>query len=218
MAGEGAGGASGGGGPSQGPALAIAIIGAVSAAAGAYYSAVAQRYAADSQALDLDYQASLSALNASLAGNAAQETIAAGQAEGGRLGLQYRQLLGEHLAETGARGVEAGVGSAAEARASILLAKESDRINLNMNTVRATNALRLQQVNLQNESLLFRTRAEAVRRMAGKINPILAGHIAAGNSFFGSSYAAGLGTSGAGSGGGAPSSSYSAKSSGTGQY
>lgn len=150
---------------------AMSIGGYLTQAVGSYYAAESQKYALKSQAMDLKYRQTMANMNARSAEQEAQAVIQAGQAEMGRLGLQYGQLKGEMRASTGARGVQAGVGSEAEAAASVEYAKQTDRIMINSNAVRAANAARARAVGMRNEAAMAGANASALRSQAGAIQP-----------------------------------------------
>jgi hypothetical protein len=136
--------------------MALSIGGYLNQAVGAYYSAKAQQYALKSQALDLEFQQTMAAINARSAELDAQLELEAGRRDVGRVGLQYGQVKGAERARQAAGGTQAGVGSAAEVQASIETAKELDQITISANAVRAANAARTRA-----------TGYESVARMAG---------------------------------------------------
>lgn len=159
----------------SGLGLAASVGGAVMTAIGAFYSVKAAQYQAESQALQLEHQGQMSALNARAAERDAQSLLAAGQEEAGRTGLRYRQIKGAVRARQAAAGIQSGVGSAAEVVTSVDLAKEADQLAITRNAVRAANASRTQRVNALNRGRFADLSATNLRRSAGSMNPWLSG-------------------------------------------
>lgn len=153
----------------MGPWMAIA--GAVQSAIGSYYSAKSQQYQLESQASTLRFQKSMSELNARAAEMQAQTLMMAGQRQLGAYTMRAGQQRGATRAALAARGGALGEGSNLEAQASQELVKEIDTLTINANTVRAAEAARMQQVNLQNQALLQGTSAANVQAAASTINP-----------------------------------------------
>lgn len=152
----------------------LQIGGALSSAVGAYAEAQAKQFELRSQALSLEYQQTLSAINARLAESDAQQILEAGKQQVGMSGLQYAQVRGANRASAASRGIQAGVGSAAEVATSIDYAAESDRLTINSNTVRAASQRRLQATDIANQGALAGVSAANIRTSAGSINPALA--------------------------------------------
>lgn len=151
----------------------LGIAGLMTSAVGNYYALKSQQYQLRSQALSLEYEQSMSALNARNAELDAQSILEAGEREHGQLTQQYGQAKASARVSQAASGVQAGVGSAAEVQASIDYAKEADTFAIDMNTLRAANARRTQAVDLQNRAALAGVSAANVRGAAGSINPFL---------------------------------------------
>ena len=162
-------GTSGTSGTSATAGALTALIGALTSAVGSFYAAEQAKYQAKSQALALDFQSQMSAINARTAERAAQSYIEAGRRQKMTRGLQAGQERGSTRASFGARGV-AGAATR-DILAAQQLAKELDFINIDANTVRAANAARTGAVNFRNQSLLTRTSAENVRATARTIRP-----------------------------------------------
>jgi hypothetical protein len=153
----------------------LQVAGAVSSAIGAFYSVKSAQYQAKSQALSLEFQQSLSYINARAAERDAQQSLLAGQYEAGRAGLQYRQAVEASRTRQAAGGIQGGVGSAGEVTASIELAKQMDQIAITRNSVRAANAARTGRVSELNRAQMAGVSAENLRTTAGALNPGLAG-------------------------------------------
>jgi len=147
-----------------------AAMGAVTSAIGAYYAADAQKYQLKSQASALEFQKEISRRNASMAAEQAESIRRAGQQEIGRYTAAAGQAEATERARTGARGIQAGVGSAAEVAASNDIAKQIDVLTMNSNTVRAASAARMQATNYQTQATILGANAENARRSAGSIS------------------------------------------------
>ncbi len=157
---------------SAGPILSIA--GALTGALGAFYSAKADQYRLRSQALDLEFESSIANINARQAELDAESIFEAGAREKALRTLQFGQVKGAARASQAARGIQAGVGSAAEVQASIDFARELDAFTIDANTVRAAGEARRRAVDQRNAALLSRVSAQNIRSAAGSISPGLA--------------------------------------------
>lgn len=167
--------------------LGLQIAGVLTSAIGGYYGVKAQQYNAKAAALAADFESDMAAFNARAGEQDAQAVLRAGRRSSGQSSLAYRQLKAGTRARRSARGVQSGVGNAAEVDASIEFAKESDRITINRNTIRAANARRLAAVGLEGRAGLARASAENLRSGARSLSP----GIAAGSSLLaGSGYVA----------------------------
>jgi hypothetical protein len=149
------------------------IAGSALQAVGTYYAVKSQKAQLESQALSLEHQASISAINARAAEQDAQAILDAAQIEQANVSAQYGQVKGEAKAALAGRGIEGG-GSSAEVLASIEYAKTADVYQINANAVRAANAARTGSVNATNEASLARASAGNVRSTASSLNPYLA--------------------------------------------
>lgn len=148
--------------------------GLVASAIGTYADIRARQYEADIQASNLRFQSSIAQLNARAAELDARAILEAGEREAGRSGLVYRKIIEENRAQFAARGVQAGVGSAAEVQASTRFAAKSDQISITAGAVRAANAARRRGVNQQNQALLAEVAARNLERSAGALDPFVA--------------------------------------------
>ena len=154
-----------------GPILAIA--GMASSAIGAYYSAKTQQYQLESQALNNDFQKSMSELNAKNAEFTAQTILDSGQRQIGAATMRAGNIKGAARASMAARGIQAGVGSAADVIATTDLIKEVDVNTINARSVQAAEAQRMQKVNLENQASMYGVSADNARMGASTINPFL---------------------------------------------
>lgn len=157
-----------------GPILQVA--GMATGAIGSYYNAKIQqtqllaqgdnlRYQSQSQAMALQFQKEMMALNAELAEADAQQIMLAGEREAGKVSRAYGRAKNSNRASMAARGIQLGEGSAAEVDASIELAKQVDMLTINANRVRAAEAARMQRVNYSNQSLMSGVSASNVAMM-----------------------------------------------------
>jgi len=158
------------------PALFLAqLAGAGINSIGSYYDAKTQKYGLLSAAQQAEFDASMSDLNARQSEQDAQATLDAGQRRAGLVSLRYGQEQGALRADTGASGIQAGVGSAAEVAASVQAAKALDMGVITQDSVRAAWGRRAEATNAQNAALLSRTEAAHLRRSAKAVNPYVAG-------------------------------------------
>jgi hypothetical protein len=127
---------------------------------GTYFAVEAMKDQAKAQESALRHQQTLAGMNASAAEGEALFQLWAGDREQAQSGLRYAAIKASAKAKIASSGVRVGTGSAAEVLASIEYAKETDRISININTVRAANATRQQASN-------YRTRASALGVAAG---------------------------------------------------
>lgn len=167
-----------GGPPAPTPGLGAAgtilqIAGAASGAISSYYAAKGRQYELRSQALSEDYLASLSYLNARRAETAAQAALEAGQQRRGLSDLRYAQVRADIAASQAARGIQAGVGSAAEIDASVRFSQELDAITIDVGAMREANRARAAAVDLRNRGLMAGVSADNLRMAARSINPYL---------------------------------------------
>lgn len=166
----------------------LAAGGAAIQALGAYYSAKSAKASLRSQALSLDYQAFAANQNARAAEREARDVFRVAAAEVGRMTLAAGQQIAQEQTGQAARGIQAGVGSAAETLASSRLVLEMDKLAMHSNAVRAAGSARMQAQNFRNESLLARTSARNSRITAGSIKPLM---VAAGSLLGGAGQVAG---------------------------
>ena len=126
------------------------------------------------QAQNLRFSAQMSAINARQAEFAAQQATMAGQRAIGRYTMEAGQRRAAARTSLAARGIQAGVGTSAEIMASMDLVKEVDRLTMDSNLVRQSEALRSQQLNYMSQSVLQATSANNVNATAGSISPFSA--------------------------------------------
>ena len=146
----------------------MGAIGAISSGIGAYFSA-------ESQKSQLQFQSDMAALNAKAAENTAQSILQAGSREASNLSMRAGKVVSSQKAGQGARGVQIGVGSAAEEVATTNLMKETDMLTINANAVRAAGAARMQSTNYANQSLLQGTSASSINPYASMGSSLMTG-------------------------------------------
>lgn len=154
--------------------IGMSAMGAITSSIGAYYSAKSQKHELEARALDEEYQSRLADINARRGEQDAQFALAQGEQHSAFTGLEHGLAKSEYAAATGARGIQAGVGSDAEVRASMEIAKQVDRRTIWSNATRAANASRMQAQNDRNAANLGRVSAANIRASARTINPRLA--------------------------------------------
>jgi hypothetical protein len=160
----------------------FAIGGAVTGAIGSYYAAQNQKAQLDSQASSMRFQSEISQLNAAQAEFTAQQILRAGQQKQGQIGLRAGKIKSSQRASMAARGIDLGVGSAVETIATTDLMKEIDMLTVNADTVRSSEAARLQRQNYLTASAMQDVSASNLAASGDSISPFMA----AGSSILGS--------------------------------
>lgn len=152
----------------------LQIGGALVGAVGSYYQAKARKDELKSQALSLDFEASMAAINARQVEADAQTILEAGQQQNALQGLQYAQVKAADRASAAARGVVVGTGSSADAQRSIDFAATQDRLTISANAIRAAGERKSQAVDLRTRGTLASVSAGNLRASARSINAGLA--------------------------------------------
>jgi hypothetical protein len=160
----------------------FAIGGAVTGAIGSYYAAQNQKAQLESQASSMRFQSDISELNAAQAEFTAQQILRAGQQKQGQIGLRAGKIKSSQRASMAARGIDLGVGSAVETIATTDLMKEIDMLTVNADTVRSSEAARLQRQNYLTASAMQDVSASNLAASGDSISPFMA----AGSSILGS--------------------------------
>lgn len=140
----------------------------------AFYEAKNAQFQLESQALDAQFQQSMSNLNAREAEFDAQSILEAGQLEVGQTTMAYGQTRSSAKAAQAARGLLLGKGSTAEEIASIDYAKEADVLAINSNAARQAAAARMQGANYRTQGRMAGISAANIRVSRGSISPLLA--------------------------------------------
>lgn len=164
--------------PGQNAQLAGIALTAASTAmsmVGSFYAVKSKQYELKAQASALDYQKTMAGINASMAEGQAMAIMESGQREIGRYSMQAGQLKSSRIASTAARGVQGGVGSAAEVIASGDVVKQIDMLTMNANTVRAAEAQRMQAQNIRASALMMGAQAEGLRKTGQSMTPWVGG-------------------------------------------
>lgn len=138
-------------------AVAMQGAGLASGVVGSYWSAKLDKTNAKGQARLADTNARISELGA-------QQELLRGQQQTAALTLQAGQLKSAQRASQAANGVDLGVGSAAEVRASTDLMKEIDKNTIEANALRSAWGYRTQAAN-------YRAEGAVQRGVAGGISP-----------------------------------------------
>lgn len=175
------GGAGGGSNAFAAAAPYMMAIGAIQGMVGTYYASETAKFQqkmqginqsfqygmqginAESSAANLEFNADMADLNAKNMENQAQWSLLTGQRQIGQLTMRAGKIKSAQRASQAARGIVAGVGSAAEEIATTDLTKEMDAITINVNATRAAESARVQKVNFENQSMLARVSAKSAR-------------------------------------------------------
>lgn len=151
--------------------MVLGVGGSVMGAIGTYYQLLGQKNATKAAALNDDFRATQSAIQARAAEQEAQQILRAGRQEAAFRGLVEAQDVGATRANAAARGVVVGTGSAGEIERAQRLASELDKRTLRTNAERAAASARERGANAKAESLLSRVSASNRRATAGTISP-----------------------------------------------
>jgi len=154
--------------------LFTTVLGGINSAVGSYFAAKSTQYQEKSQALNLDYQADMAAINARSAEYTAQSDLEAGKSQIFNQTLQAGQQKASATASMASRGIALGSGSAQAVSASQDIIKDIDMYTINANATRAAAAARTQSTNYQDQALMDRTSAVNARMSADTISPFAA--------------------------------------------
>ena len=149
----------------------MAIFGAANSAIGTFYAAKSAQNQLKSQALNQQFQSEMSAINAKSAEFGAQQSLLSSERQIGRYTMAAGQAKSSAKASMAARGIQGGVGSAAEVVGSMDLIKEIDRMTMSANSVRQAEAIRNQAMNYRNQSVMSGLSADNLNTTAGTISP-----------------------------------------------
>jgi hypothetical protein len=154
--------------------MMLSVFGGLNSAVGAWYETNAQRGQLQSKKLSLEFESSMSHLNARRAERQAQQLLRAGERDIERYTMRAGQERAAAVAAQGARGVEGGVGSAVEELVSRDVVTALDVGSLSENAARAAGEARIQGVNFQNQAAIADVSAQNVARTRRTIRPGLA--------------------------------------------
>jgi hypothetical protein len=175
LGGETIGGGSSGGGAGMAPGaisgLVNSIIGGVTSVVGAYQYADRLKKNLEFQSVVSAFNSRMSALNLELSEKTAQQFMRAGEQAQSQISMKAAKVKGAQKASQGARGVQIGVGSAAEEIATTDLMKETDRNTINANTVREAWNQRLAGVLGQTTTVNYATQSAMLNASAESISP-----------------------------------------------
>jgi len=149
----------------------MSIFGAANSAIGTFYQAKSAQNQLKSQALNQQFQSEMSAINAKSAEFGAQQSLLSSERQIGRYTMAAGQAKSSAKASMAARGIQGGVGSAAEVVGSMDLIKEIDRMTMSANSVRQAEAIRNQAMNYRNQSVMSGLSADNLNTTAGTISP-----------------------------------------------
>lgn len=148
--------------------------GAIQSAVGSYYQAKSAQYQYKSQALTMDFQKSMSEINARQAEFMAQQIVDVGGKEISMLKMRAGKIKGAARASMAARGIKLGVGSTAEVIATTDLVAEMDALTIYANAIKSSEAARTQSVNYMNQAMMQGVSAENLRTTASSVSPLSA--------------------------------------------
>lgn len=151
--------------------LLLGMFGAMNSMIGNFYAMKSQQYQLKSQASSMRFQSEMSAMNRRMAEREAEQAMRAGEREIGRYTMEAGQQKAATQASLAARGVQAGVGSAAEQIASQDIISKIDVMTIDSNRVRAANAARMQAVNYANQAMMQGVSAENLMASRRTISP-----------------------------------------------
>lgn len=149
----------------------MSVAGILTGAIGAYTQAQAARYQLKSQESSLRFQQQMAGINAIAAENQAQSILATSRQNITLQAMQYTQQQSAARASMAARGVQAGVGSAAAVMAGGEYAKRVAIHTMNINAVRQSNAARLQKANISTQQTMLGAQAQQASMMRSGIRP-----------------------------------------------
>lgn len=149
----------------------LAVFGAINSAVGSYYQAQAAEYQYKSQASNLAFQSDMAKINQRRAEFQAYTIMEAGARQIGAQTMKAGQVKGAATASMAARGIQLGVGSAAEVIATTDLMKEIDTLTLNTSRVRAAEEAKMQAVNYGTQASMLGVSASNALATAGSISP-----------------------------------------------
>lgn len=155
----------------QGIGLVTSIIGMGTSAIGAYYGAKSAQVELQSKASSLKFQAELSGINAGMVELQAQQIMRAGKFQMMATGLKAGATVSSSRASMAARGIDLGVGSAAEVQATTQWAKEVDLMTINTNTIKAAEAERMRKVGIEASATMQQVSAQNMQASASTISP-----------------------------------------------
>jgi hypothetical protein len=148
--------------------------GAVQSAVGSYYQAKSAQYQYKSQALTMDFQKSMSEINARQAEFMAQQILDVSGKEISMLKMRAGKIKSASKASMAARGLKLGVGSTAEVVATTDLVAEMDAMTIYANAIKSSEAARTQSVNYMNQAMMQNISAQNLRATADTISPLSA--------------------------------------------
>ncbi len=154
---------------------AIAQIGgSIISSIGAYAGAEAQQAQLISGAMTDEHRAVMADLGAAQAQMAADSLVLEGRKARAEVGLRAAQEQGSDRASAAARGVQGGVGSAADVQASLRLVQEIEQRNVDSQTLRQKQALERESLSRRNTARQLRVSAQNRRDTASALNPAFA--------------------------------------------
>lgn len=135
-------------------------------AVGAFFSASGQKTA-------LNATANTAEQNAKFAELAAQQTLAAGQAEEQQIDRNTAQVKGAQVADMAANGVNPNVGTGAAIQAGTDLMGQNDALTARKNAIMAAFGQRVESTNYSNEANMARAQAKGISPVTSAATSLL---------------------------------------------
>ena len=154
-----------------GAAMIVQAAGAVHQSIGAFYGARSQKLTLKAQASALEYQQRMANLNQRIVAREAVDAYQQAQKMIGQVTMQRGQEQAQARASMAARGLQAGVGSAAEVMASMEYAKQYESMAMSAQAVRQRASMMTQRTDIANQAMMAGVQAGALRGAAGAIMP-----------------------------------------------
>lgn len=148
------------------PALLLQGGGALTSAIGAFYNSSGQKAA-------LASTAQTAQLNAQLAEQSAQQTLAAGQAQEEQVREHGAQVQGAQRAAFAANGVDVNSGSAAIVQGSTDVQSRVDAMTVRMNAIREAFGQRIQSTNYENEARMATVQSKGISPLLSSATSLL---------------------------------------------
>ena len=150
------------------------LVGAIQSGIGAYASAQQAKSNLEFQSYMNGINEKMSEFNAHMAENTAEATLLAGEKAQNAVSLKAGKIKGSQLASQGARGIQAGVGNAAEEIATTDLMAKEDEYTINANATRQAWNIRMQGVSDMTQAVNYSNMALMENASASTISPFSA--------------------------------------------
>ncbi len=157
-------------GSSSGFGFNAGSLGAIGGLFAAIGSGASAFYAAESKKSALEFQADMAQINARIAEHQAQDIMDVAKKEAGNVSMRAGKVKSAQKVSQAARGVQIGVGNAAEEIATTDLMKEIDMLTINSNAVNQAAAVRMQKVGFSNQAVIDRSSAGSISSLGNGLS------------------------------------------------